>query len=341
MSNSPISVRINPTTKINACASKESKRYALANVQIVPIIQDEVVSIGRNADGSQLTERRPTNEVYAIATDGQMMAVNRLHGMAVESAMCPAAMMKPEAAKLRNTVSLNGRWESTAGKMAELPEGRFPRVADVMPTSRTVTMAITPELLKRLADAISTSGIVNLIFDVDQDNLVTSSIGVIGDNGFGVIMPAESVTGTKDRYSCAVKEFQDNMVAENTEERKAAVLAILNPDMAPKETQPAAQESTPEATAAELAEKAHIELHDKIALRPSCGDVRLYPVGAQYRAYGKDASRIGEAIGMHWDVEYQGTDHELAMIAIPQECLTDYMGKFGMANVFIKLCEAL
>lgn len=233
MSTSPISVRINPTTKINGCTDKEASRYSLGSVQIVPIIQDERVVIGRNADMSQITERRPTNEVYAVATNGQIMAVNRIEGMAVETALCPAPMMKPEAARLRNKVSLNGRWESTSGKIAPIPEGRFPRVADVLPTARTVTMGITPELLKRLSDAISTDGIVSLIFDVDQNNLVSGSIGVMGDNGFGVIMPTTSVVGTKDRYSCAVKEFQDNMTAENTDERKAAVLALLNPADAP------------------------------------------------------------------------------------------------------------
>ena len=338
MSNSPISIRVNPTTKINGCTNKEATRYAISSVQIVPIIQDERVVLGRNVDGTQITERRPTNEVYAVATDGQIMAVNRLEGMAVEAALCPAPMMKPEAAKLRNKVTLNGRWESTAGKVAPIPEGRFPRVADVLPTARTVTMALTPELLKRLSDAISTSGIVSLIFDVDQNNLVTSSIGVMGDNGFGVIMPAESVTGTNDRYSCAVKEFQDNMVAENTAERKSAVLAMLNPDMAPKELQQPEPEPTPEV----IAENAHRAMFAKItAVQDKGADCALFPVGSDYRVYKSDAYRVAKALGLKWDIEYHGTDHEMAVCSFPQADFTHHMTAFGLANIFVTLCEAI
>lgn len=351
MSNSPISVKVNPSNRITGCTDPESSRYALSGVMLVPVMDTEPVQIGVRIDSTPITETRPKNEVYAVATDSRCLAVTRMAGMAVETTLCPGKLLTPPAARTAKTVSLNGEWkaesvklksgETTASTQPPL-EGRFPQIQDVIPRSFTnaVTVTLDAAILARLSDAVrSADKGVTLIINVNDDQTTEDPICVLGDAGFGVIMPLSADTGAEHRFSAERAEFLRHLITkENTEERKAEVLRILNPDLYPVVETPV--EETPVDDAEETA---HRETFSKVtAIRAKYHETFcFFPFSNLYVAYQQDALQVAKLLGLPLDTEYQGTDHEMLSTCFMANDLDTYLLKLAKSGFRVAICESL
>lgn len=267
MSTSPITVRVNPSLKLSQCTVQESSRYALAGVMVEPVLGTESVAQGVDSDGKPCNfTDQPVNEVYVVATDSRCLAVTRQPGLAVDTAIMPGRFATPAKKTSKSkAVSLNGQWVSeethrtkhtTESTALPIVEGRFPRYQDVLPRpSRgdTVSIRLDAELLSKVAQAI-TDGVdhkgIDLVFQTVQHDGQThidtdGPVGLAGINGVGAIMPidrvdqntrepigsysARSHTVSISRYRDFLDAMTANAKAENTPERKAQVLALLNP----------------------------------------------------------------------------------------------------------------
>jgi hypothetical protein len=365
MSNSPISVSVNPTVKLLQCTDQESSRYALSAVQIVPILETEQVQIGIDSAGSPVTETQPANRVYAVTCDSKTLVVVQQPGIAADIALLPGSLSGPAKAKHAKTVQLNGQWESQTTHVKTLEttsvtkpvcKGRFPRVQDVLPRLNytSIVVRLDAKLLANMAAALTNDELkgVDLIIDtVNKDGRVVfseSPIAVCGVNGFGVIMPlgmegtdgaAEHAEAAVDKYESDRKAFTDNMSRlekENTAERQAKVLSILNPDLAPTET------PVEEIPAEDPAAVAHRAKFDAIcAAKNGHGEICLFPVGAEYHAYLNDAEPLAAALELSVSVEYPDTDHELKIATFKQADLAISFNKLARAGLFIHVCNAL
>lgn len=261
---SPVRARFRPMTSIAKCTDKESSRYALGAVQIAPVLETEpahTIEAPHDGEGPALgamtatiVQERPVAEVYAVATDSRILAVNRIPGMSAETYLCPATMATPAKNGHVKIAELNGEWRALSYKqktkeraavMADPvdPEMRFPRVADIVPHSFTnaFTVRLNAKLLATLADAIavedvdSAAGAVTLIFSTDKGT-TDGVISVLGNAGFGAIMPISLEKSTPEEcqsdFISQATAFRNSMTGKNTPERQAAVLAILNPNQA-------------------------------------------------------------------------------------------------------------
>jgi len=362
MSNSPISVRVTPSN-IGTCADMSATRWAMNGVQILPILRDESVAIGVKVDGTKLTERRPVNECYAVATDGIALAVTKLEGMAATPALCPAELLKkPAKAREITAVELNGQWKASTRKLststvtdktAPIIEGRFPPVKDILPavTSSSVKLCLDASALARLAEVISPilpgkhytieQGKVTLIFDVSKDGTVDSPIAIAGTTGFGVIMPCNADKNSARDYRSEIEDFKHNLNETNTEERQQRVIELLNPDLALKET-PVEETPVEEIPAEDPAAVAHRAKFDAICTaKAGHGEICLFPVGAEYHAYLSDAEPLAAALELSVSVEYPDTDHELKIATFKQADLAISFNKLARAGLFIHVCNAL
>ena len=268
MSTSPITVRVNPTVKLAQCCDNESSRYALAGVLVEPIIGIEETTIGTNVDQSPIVKTEPLNEVYAIATDSRCLAITRQPGLAVESAIMPGRFATPaKKTSKAKSVSLNGEWRcdethrknhTTESMSLPIVEGRFPRYQDVLPDPRagkTVSVRLDARILAKLSEALTDDNEhkgIDLIFQcVESDGstyIGDDAIMVAGINGIGAIMPLSRMehsfrtpTATQaernhheslNRFVAFHESLRANanrLKTENTEERRAQVLALLNP----------------------------------------------------------------------------------------------------------------
>lgn len=262
MSSSPITVRVNPSVKLSQCVDNESSRYALAGVMIEPIIGMEPVNVGIDTDGKSTTEMQPINRVYVAATDSRVLAITIQEGIAVDTAIMPGSLATPpKKTSKAKTVTLNGEWRAdethrktrvVTSTVAGMVEGGFPRYHDILPATpavKTVSIRLDAIMLAKLAEAFATDDErgIDLIFQtvtdengqtyIDED---AGPICVAGANGFGAIMPIsrDSELGGKpqDHHQASLERWngwhdglKDNRLMENTDERRAAVLAILNP----------------------------------------------------------------------------------------------------------------
>lgn len=366
MSNSPISVRITPTIKLLQCTDQESSRYALSALQIVPILETEQVQLGIDSKGQPTTETQPANRVYAIACDSRSLAIVQQPGLAADIALLPAKLADPAKAKHVKTVSLNGQWQAdttsiktqeTASVTKPICEGRFPRVTDVIPRSdySSIVIRLDAKILANLAAALTndeSKGIDLIIPTTTKDGRVVFSedpVAVQGANGFGVIMPlgregaSDAVAQTRDavdRFETARKAFSDNckrLETENTPERQAQVLAILNPDLQPAVSTPVV-ETVPESPE----DIAHRAKFDAIcAARQGHGEICLFPVGPEYHAFLQDAEPLAKALGLPLSVEYADTDHELTVASFMQADLAISFNKLAKSGLFIHVCNAI
>lgn len=355
MSTSPITVRVNSFNRISECTDQTATRWSMTAVQLIPVCERTEVKVGIDNTGKPTTELQPIAEVYAVATDGRQLAITKVDGLAVDSQLCPAALLEPHKPRERKTLELNGQWkasteslkdQNTREVLSKLVEGRFPPVESVLPdiTSDYVSVTLDVEILRTLVSAINLadkkddgSKLVTLLLPVDDDKEVCGPVAVLGNIGFGVIMPATtSHDQSIGRFQSHVNRFKENLTA-NTEERKQAVLRMLNPDLYP------VAETTVEETAVEDAEElAHRAKFDAItAVQDECGEISLFPVGNEYHAFKADAYSVAKAIGVPFDFEWQGSDHELVVASFMQADLVNYLGKFGKAGLFIAVQKPL
>lgn len=361
---SPISVRVNSFNRISECTDQTSTRWSMTAVQLIPVCEQTEVKVGIDNTGKPTTELQPTPEVYAVATDGRQLAITKLDGLATESQLCPASLLEPHKPRERKTLELNGQWKSSTVSLkdqntrevsSQMVEGRFPPVESVLPdiTSDYVSVTIDVEILRQLVSAINqtdkkddSSKVITLLLSVDDEKEVCGPIGVVGNVGFGVIMPA---TTNQEKYigvfQSHVNRFKDNLTA-NTPERQAQVLALLNPEneslQAAAGIKPASE--LPTATVTELDPEEWDHKSKYLAIRAAhagIGDVCLFPIGSEYFVYAQDAEPVAKALGLPLSVEWEGSDHELQVTSFQQSDLVNYFNQLGKANLFIKVMQPL
>ncbi|NBW18340.1 MAG: hypothetical protein EBR82_61235 [Caulobacteraceae bacterium] len=167
---------------IGACTAKESSRYAIAGTLI----------------------RVQGERAVAVATDGKCMSLTRLEtlmpgnweGIVPTDALpsrteCTGRKIHPR------TLTLNGTVQRTdaKGRNVTLPpsEGTFPRYADVVPeylTEDCTVIRLNIDLLASIAHAIASPDIGKVrAVTVMVPHKYGKPIGVIGNNGIGVVMP--------------------------------------------------------------------------------------------------------------------------------------------------------
>ena len=206
---------------------------------------------------SPLTETRPVNEVYTVATDCRVLSIVKQPGLAVDAALLPGKMSDPAKSRTMKTVSLNGHWQAysthlktreTDTKSLPVVAGLFPPVSDILPRfgkSSSIVVRLDAVLLANLAATMTNDNGkgVDMIIETTKRGgepvFSASPIGVLGVNGFGVIMPLgfdreEAATYRNhsiDTYNQLADGFRANLeaVKNQTDERRAQVLAILNP----------------------------------------------------------------------------------------------------------------
>lgn len=188
---------IQPTTAIHEATDKEATRYAL-NAVVVSPVDDKTV--------------------WLTACNSRILACVKQAGTAIEPMLMPAL-----AAKTGKAFRDNGHWVDNKNTMHPLPEGRFPRCADVVPDigprEGFVTLRIDADLLAKLAHAINkpkgkhteqAPGSVLLIVETCAKDGVAmptdKPIGVIGSEGFGVIMPLGQGNETSES---ALRQYAD------------------------------------------------------------------------------------------------------------------------------------
>lgn len=200
-----VRVSVKLSTQIDRTTDKESMRFALANVHVMP-----------NGDDS----------VYLSATNGRTAAFVKAEGHADACYLMPHEVAKRGRIKKSPTVSLNGRWESDKGKFSdEQPAGRMPNFADVLPNvledEKNVSVTVNPKLLADLLDSIVEIGgeseTVTLTIPTDDD-----SKPVIARNGenLGLIMPMQPQDPSSSRNGSV-------RVAENTRRETGRVRALV------------------------------------------------------------------------------------------------------------------
>lgn len=188
---------IKPTTAIHEAADKEATRYALNAVCVTPV--DE-------------------STVWLSACNSRILACVKQAGTAIEPMLMPAA-----AAKTGKAFRDNGHWVDNKNTMHPIPDGRFPRcnevIPDIGPREGFVTLRIDADLLAKLAHAINrpekkydsqVRGSVLLIVETCAKDGVAmptdKPIGVIGSEGFGVIMPLGQDNETSES---ALRQYAD------------------------------------------------------------------------------------------------------------------------------------
>ena len=191
---------VTASRKIDSCCDVGSCRYLIGAVEIIP---------ASGADGG----------LWATATDGKCLSVVKTAGETEERKpyYLPAKLLRPS--KKPATAKLNGRWES-ADRMADQPEGRYPQVQDVLPDcADRQTITLNADLLAQLAAAISANGNVTLLLppvETDKNGKkpdYRAAIGVVGDDGFGVLMPLTDCTGAIAAYQAGRSAFSADRIA--------------------------------------------------------------------------------------------------------------------------------
>lgn len=251
---SPITARVTIDSKIVGLTEKSS-RYALDSIAVIPVRQMETVKVGTTAKYEAITERRPVNEVYCVATNAKGLVIRKQFGLASREALLPGALAKPSTKSKVNTVSLNGRWESTLGTMAEERQERFPRVKDVVTEFPVDSHVITldAELLLKIAQAVGDgkNATVNIIIDPNSPGMVGISANDDGSTAaIGLLCAARSESDTTEKpgvvqdYNRKVNAFVTNDAGAESDEWGEKVVAILNPVTDPQNA-PVAEMSTP------------------------------------------------------------------------------------------------
>jgi len=182
--NTEIKTKFDATNKFKNIMDMESSRYALGSTHVM--------------------QTESADDVYLTATDGRIMAVNRVSGHTDETRLVPGSVMPT---KLKGgKVELNGKWMNDSGKYAdEIDEGRFPAMDQVLPVLSAeshILLHLGADVLRNLCEAMvdNRDGSHNITLAIDtgdvdtdkKDNYrhVSGAVTVIGQTGrFGVIMP--------------------------------------------------------------------------------------------------------------------------------------------------------
>lgn len=155
---------------IRHCCAREGSRYAI-----------------------QAVEARPGNEpgeAYLSATDGRVLAVVPTSADDLEKPILIPYDVLPTRKDNDVILKENGFFRQVrGGKIVDEgdPDGSFPPTADVVPKGDTFKLVIglNAGLLLNLAHAVGEEGTVTLL--IGKPN---KPIGVMGPEGFGVLMPA-------------------------------------------------------------------------------------------------------------------------------------------------------
>lgn len=207
------------TTRIDKCCDPESMRFAIGGILVTPRSPDtQAVNVKGVRSGSPAT-------VFLTATDTRILAVTTAEGTASAPAMMPPQMIAKRKAKRSFTpaITLNGEWRvSDTVAPANSIEGRFPRAESVLPHvdgETCLVVSFNADYLAKLAAGITTDGCVTLHIGIPQGKRFgmgsDSPIAVMGDAGFGVLMP--HAAGDEPRelkcaaYRAAVEEYRAAM----------------------------------------------------------------------------------------------------------------------------------
>lgn len=311
---SPITARFTVTSKIAAVTSDDNRRYALAAVYVEPVRAMERKEIGKKATTLEsISVRQPVAEVYTAATNGISLAVRREPGYASKQCLLPNALAKPGTKKQRNQVALNGRWESTAGKVADEPKALFPRVKQIVKkfSRESIVLSLDAAQLRSLADAIGdgSNHVVHLIVDPDDAGMIGVMTNSDVNNSFGLMMTCHNGRDViqspqvVQNFNDAVSSFSNNDTVSggDCDEWETAVGEILNP---------------PEATSPKPV---------KIIKKPASCDVR-----------GADALRVGPILGL--TVSLPEID---PWISFPSHQLADYRAKLEAMGIEVIMIDAV
>lgn len=243
-------------TRIAQATDDEESRYALQGTLVTP-------------------------EGFAVATDGRMAAcvmakVERIEApILVPRELGPASKSDIKAAYQTNGGLKCEKLSIIKGQsrveQAEAPDGRFPRVGEILnriDVSKHVVLPINTHYLWRLTQAInlpnSTDIVVLLIPKPDDTGLVTDVVGVLANaesvteaGGFGIIMPVDAEAATvradfmKLRDAAAVpldaaaKGWSDMCLAHSTKEEEIQTAAERKSKKREQVTSPAKRSGEP------------------------------------------------------------------------------------------------
>jgi len=164
-------------------------------------------------------------QYYVVATDAKVLSALPVEakGLTVPL-LLPVKSVKSgegsaevvmDGSYVRCTVSGKGPGKKKVS-LLEIPkqEGKFPPLASIFPAEKERPLAVTinVRLLKKLADAIATEGVVTLLLDPKNEN---ASIGVVGrvgqwePCGIGVLMPLQDTLSCREYY----EEHKKNVAA--------------------------------------------------------------------------------------------------------------------------------
>ena len=179
----PITGSFEVSTRIGEAVAKESSRYALKHVQVLPCVGHR-------------------DDVFLAATDGHMAVVTRERGHINQPVFMPVEMAKPT--KKGDKVSVNGLWRNSRGKMADLvdQDTKFPPLYDCLPdiAEYDTHISLNADLLVRLARAICADGVVTIHVKRKDDGssvkpFIVTSVNVNGNGsklGVGILMPCKA-----------------------------------------------------------------------------------------------------------------------------------------------------
>lgn len=311
---SPITARFTVTSKIAAVTSDDNNRWVLNSVRVEPVRMMENVAIGRKAKTFEpITSRQPVAEVYTVATNGIALGIRREAGLASKECLLPNSLAKPGTKKQVNRVALNGRWESTTGKIAEETSGRYPAVKSIVEQMPTDSVVITLDAaqLRKLSDAIGdgSNHKISLIINPDSPGVMGVISHADSPSTFGLLMSCISETNLQntpivDRFNRRVAEYQanDKFIREDDHiEWETAVSEILNP--------------------------ADVKTDKPVTIfkKPASCDVR-----------GADALRVGPILGL--SVSLPEID---PWCSFPSHQMADYVAQLESLGITVRIVEAV
>lgn len=176
---------------IHACVDKDATCYATGLVHVMP------------RDGG----------VWLTATDNRFAVMIPAGGSAQDATLAPPRIFAKRGGTRKKPLSIvrNGEWRS--GELAvplAMNAGRYPQLHHAAPDfsmRESIVVRIDAKRLALLADAIrgNVADVALIIPHPDQCQTVSSCIGVLGENGFGLIMPVSHRRNGSQQY---VSEYQ-------------------------------------------------------------------------------------------------------------------------------------
>jgi|SRR3972149_989883 len=163
--------------------------------------------------------------LYAEATNGASLAIRETTGDITEACLIPSGVW-PTTYKTRLTTNGLGQWVNEQNKIAQaVTNGQFPDIGRILTLVQgTVAITLDTKLLYDTATAIKNdpkNSIVTLLLSIPQASDVTpkvdSPIGILGTDGFGVIMPVNQSTSPVTRWKDYVTKYQAPAIPQDIE----------------------------------------------------------------------------------------------------------------------------